>query len=160
VDTKTSGLKVFIDYAHTPDALTLVLETLRELMVLGDDESHTILEGKLLCLFGCGGNRDRTKRAPMGEVAGQLADVVIVTSDNPRFEDPDKIIEEILEGLKNTKADLVVEPDRRTAIRKALGMTSRGDVLLIAGKGHETWQRVRERRIPFEDRKVVGEELP
>jgi UDP-N-acetylmuramoyl-L-alanyl-D-glutamate--2,6-diaminopimelate ligase len=89
-----------------------------------------------------------------------LADVVIVTSDNPRFEDPDKIIEEILEGLKNTKADLVVEPDRRTAIRKALGMTSRGDVLLIAGKGHETWQRVRERRIPFEDRKVVGEELP
>ena len=160
VDTRTSELKVFIDYAHTPDALARVLETLRELVVLGDDEGHTILEGKVLCLFGCGGNRDRTKRAPMGEVAGRLADVVIVTSDNPRFENPDKIIEEILEGLKNTKADLVVEPDRRTAIRKALRMTSRGDVLLVAGKGHETWQRVRERRIPFEDRKVVEEELP
>jgi len=129
-------------------------------MTLDDDESHAIFEGKLICLFGCGGNRDRQKRAPMGEVVGKLADTAILTSDNPRFEDPQAIIEEVLVGLRGHHADVVVECDRRAAIRRALRMTSRGDVLLIAGKGHETWQRIRERKVPFEDGKVVLEELP
>jgi len=160
VDTKDTGLKVFVDYAHTPDALERVLVALRELMTLDDDESHAILEGRLICLFGCGGNRDRDKRAPMGEVVGRLADTAILTSDNPRFEDPEAIIEDVLVGLRGHHADVVVECDRRSAIRRALRMTSRADVLLIAGKGHETWQRIRERRVPFEDGKVVLEELP
>ncbi len=160
VETRNTGLKVFIDYAHTPDALERVLETLRELMTLDDDESHAILEGRLICLFGCGGNRDRDKRAPMGEVVGRLADMGIVTSDNPRFEDPEAIIRQIVVGFEGQNADVIVEHDRRAAIRKALRLIGRGDVLLIAGKGHEVWQRVRERRVPFEDKKVVMEELP
>ena len=155
------GFQVFVDYAHTPDALERVLTTLREIMTHGEDvETHALFEGRLLCVFGCGGNRDREKRRPMGEIVGTLADLAIVTSDNPRNEDPQQIARDVLEGLKKTPADVVVELDRRAAIRMALRKAEPGDVVLIAGKGHETWQSLRERRIPFEDQRVVREELP
>ena len=160
---RRSGFQVFVDYAHTPDALARVLQTLRDIMALGhegDTDDHAVFEGRLICVFGCGGNRDRDKRAPMGEVVGTNADLAIVTSDNPRHEDPDKIIAEVCEGLKTTPVDVVVEPDRRAAIRAALREAEPGDVVLIAGKGHEAWQLLRGKRLPFEDRRVVLEELP
>ena len=161
VDTPNHRFQVFIDYAHTPEALANVLGTLRGLMEHPEDgEDHALIEGRLLCLFGCGGDRDTEKRAPMGAVVGEYADLAIVTSDNPRHEDPDAIIRDVLLGFEDSPADVVVEPDRRAAIRQALRLAEPNDVLLIAGKGHETWQNVRDKRLPFEDRKVVREELP
>ena len=114
----------------------------------------------MICVFGCGGDRDREKRAPMGKVVGDLADLAIVTSDNPRNEDPEAIIQDVLVGLEGCRADVVVESDRRAAIRRALRLAEPNDLILLAGKGHEAWQRVRDKRLPFEDRKVVREELP
>ncbi len=157
------GYQVFIDYAHTPDALRSVLGTLRELMSIPEateTEGHALFEGRLICVFGCGGNRDQDKRRPMGEAVGTLADLAVVTSDNPRFEDPERIIDAVLEGLSSTPCDVIVEPDRRSAIRKVLRVAQPGDVVLIAGKGHETWQLSRGKRTPFEDSRVVREELP
>ncbi len=157
------GFQVFVDYAHTSDALAKVLQALRETMTFsGADEGcdNAVFEGRLICVFGCGGNRDTDKRAPMGEVAGRLADVAIVTSDNPRNEDPEEIIRQVRVGMTGTDADVVVEPDRRAAIRAALRRAEPGDVVLIAGKGHEAWQFIRGKKLPFEDRRVVQEELP
>jgi UDP-N-acetylmuramoyl-L-alanyl-D-glutamate--2,6-diaminopimelate ligase len=157
------GFQVFVDYAHTPDALERVLGTLREIMSLSQDgpgEDSALFEGRLICVFGCGGNRDREKREPMGRVVGDLADLAVVTSDNPRHEDPDQIIADIQKGLAKTPCDVVVEADRRLAIREALRRAEPGDVVLIAGKGHEAWQLSRGHRLPFEDSRVVGEELP
>jgi len=134
---------VVVDYAHTPDALENVLQALRNLK----DEAAT-----LWCVFGCGGDRDRTKRPAMGRAAERLADRVIVTSDNPRTEDPGAIIEEIRGGLKTPEDVLFVE-DRRAAIREAARQSQNGDVILIAGKGHETYQIVGTDRQPFDDRK-------
>jgi UDP-N-acetylmuramoyl-L-alanyl-D-glutamate--2,6-diaminopimelate ligase len=156
VELKTRGLRVFVDYAHTPDALGHALTTLRELWA----DEDPVDEGRLICVFGCGGDRDREKRRPMGGVVAELADVAIVTSDNPRSEDPEKIIDQILEGMRDGRAEVVVEPDRRAAIRRALRIAERGDAVLIAGKGHEAWQRLRGREIPFDDRQVVLEEQP
>jgi len=157
---KRHGFQVFVDYAHTPEALAHVLTTLRDIMTLEGGEDSALFEGRLLCLFGCGGNRDREKRRPMGKTVGTLADVAILTSDNPRFEDPDEIITDVQEGLSGTPADVLVEPDRRAAIRAALRLARPGDILLIAGKGHEAWQLSRGKRLPFEDGRVVREELP
>jgi UDP-N-acetylmuramoyl-L-alanyl-D-glutamate--2,6-diaminopimelate ligase len=159
VDTGARGFRVFVDYAHTSDALERVLGTLREL--LGADESRC---GRLLCVFGCGGNRDREKRAPMGRAVAQKADLAWVTSDNPRDEDPRAIIDEILPGFEHGRASVdggtvAIEPDRRKAIASALAEARAGDIVLIAGKGHEAWQQVRDRREPFEDPRVVLEEL-
>ncbi len=137
------GVGVFVDYAHTPDALKVVLEALRP-----------ITRGKLVVVFGCGGDRDRGKRPLMGAVARELADVVVVTSDNPRSEDPMAIIRDILEGVKG---DVLVEPDRRKAIALALEDREPGDVVLIAGKGHEDYQIVGDQVFPFDDRKVARE---
>ena len=122
---------VLIDYAHTPDALENILTTVRD-----------FTPGRVICLFGCGGDRDRTKRPRMGAVAGALADVAVVTSDNPRTEVPMDIINDILPGLEGAPAEVVVEPDRRAAIRRALSLARAGDTVVLAGKGHETYQEV------------------
>ena len=137
---------VFVDYAHTDDALRNVLGTLRE-----------ITRGRLTVVFGCGGDRDRAKRPLMGRACAELADRLVVTSDNPRSEEPAAIIEEILTGMPEG-ADLVVEPDRRAAIRTALASAEKGDVVLVAGKGHECFQELADRTVPFDDRQVVMEE--
>jgi UDP-N-acetylmuramoyl-L-alanyl-D-glutamate--2,6-diaminopimelate ligase len=136
--------QVFVDYAHTHDALENVLKALRA----------TMGSGKLICVFGCGGDRDRTKRPKMGAIAERLADRVIVTSDNPRTEEPGAIIEEICAGFSAGWHDgekIVVEPDRRAAIRAAIEMAGDGDVVLIAGKGHENYQIIGTTKQHFDD---------
>ncbi|MBY4676603.1 UDP-N-acetylmuramoyl-L-alanyl-D-glutamate--2,6-diaminopimelate ligase [Marinobacterium arenosum] len=130
---------VVIDYAHTPDALQQALSAL-----------HGHLDGRLICVFGCGGDRDQGKRAQMAQVAEQWADLVVVTSDNPRTENPDAIIEMVLEGLVGDKPKLV-EADRRIAIERAIAEARPGDIVLIAGKGHETYQEIDGQRYPFSD---------
>ena len=158
IDLGGRPFRVFVDFAHTADALEIVLTTLRG--VLGAQEREAGERGRLLCVFGCGGDRDREKRAPMGEVVGRLADLAVVTSDNPRSEDPAQILRETRAGMRASRAEVWEEPDRRRAIRFALSRAGRGDVVLVAGKGHETWQQLRSERIPFEDQRVVREELP
>jgi UDP-N-acetylmuramoyl-L-alanyl-D-glutamate--2,6-diaminopimelate ligase len=135
---------VVIDYAHSPDALEQVLRASRELDAGGD--------ARLICVFGCGGARDRGKRPLMGAVATRLADRVVITSDNPRSEDPLSIIADIRKGARG---DVEVEPDRKRAIARALREARRGDVVLIAGKGHETYQEVRGVRHAFSDAVVA-----
>ncbi len=134
---------VLVDYAHTPAALETVLEAARELG-----------RGRVICVFGAGGDRDRAKRPLMGQVVNELADVALVTSDNPRSEDPAAIAAEIVSGL-----DLEVELDRRRAIEQALEWARDGDVVVIAGKGHEQGQEVAGRKLPFDDREVAREVL-
>ncbi|MEP6996988.1 MAG: UDP-N-acetylmuramoyl-L-alanyl-D-glutamate--2,6-diaminopimelate ligase [Betaproteobacteria bacterium] len=132
-----------IDYAHTPDALDKVLTALRPAVGKG---------GELICLFGCGGERDRGKRPEMGRLAGRLADRVLVTSDNPRSEDPEAIASEIVHGIRDTgNRRYSVELDRAIAIASAIGEATRGDVVLLAGKGHETYQECGAVRQPFSD---------
>lgn len=138
---------VFVDYAHTDDALKNVLTTLRE-----------ICKGRLLVVFGCGGNRDEGKRALMGRVAAQLADHSIITSDNPRNENPADIANAIISGFAGGGA-FEVELDRLSAIRKGIGMMGANDVLLVAGKGHETYQESGGTIVPFDDREAVREVL-
>ncbi len=140
---------VFVDYAHTDDALKNVLHTARE--VAGS--------GRVITVFGCGGDRDRTKRAPMGEIAGSLSDVAIVTSDNPRTEDPEAIISDIEAGLSNVAQPHIKLTDRREAIFHAIDEAREGDVVLIAGKGHETYQILGEQRIHFDDHEVAREAM-
>ncbi len=161
------GISVLVDYAHTPDALEKVLTAVRPLT-----------KGRVFVVFGCGGDRDRGKRPVMGEIAARLSDVAIVTSDNPRTEDPGGIIAEIENGLRksgktkiaeskretrNSKLETdngyYVDADRREAIRIALSRARRGDVVLIAGKGHEDYQILGKERIHFDDREVAREEL-
>ncbi len=159
IDVGARPFRVFVDFAHTAEALARALETLRGVI----DESareRGAMQGRLLCVFGCGGNRDREKRSPMGETVARLADLAVVTSDNPRDEDPAQIIREIRAGMDASRAEVWMEPDRRTAIRFALSRARNGDIVLVAGKGHETWQQLRSERIPFEDQSVVREELP
>jgi murE/murF fusion protein len=135
---------VLVDYAHTPDALTRALEVARELA--------QARRANVWCVFGCGGNRDAGKRPLMGEVAQRLADRVIVTSDNPRDEDPQAIIAQIVAGLPGSSAKVTIEPDRAQAILAAVLGAACNDVVLIAGKGHETYQEVAGQRAPFDDR--------
>ncbi len=140
---------VIVDYAHTPDALANVLGAARE-----------ITRGRLVCVFGCGGDRDRGKRPLMGEAAGALADRVVLTSDNPRSEEPEAIIAEILEGLRRGGgAEVDVEPDRRAAIGLALADARDGDTVVIAGKGHELGQTFGDRTVPFSDVEEAREAL-
>ncbi len=136
---------VVVDYAHTSDALEKVLLTLREQA-----------KGKLICVFGCGGNRDAGKRSLMGAVAAQLADVVMVTSDNPRNENPDSIIHQIIGGMSKT---CLVEPDRAEAIKQAIQLASKDDIVLVAGKGHESYQEISGVKMPFSDASVVESAL-
>jgi len=142
---------VIVDYAHTPDGLDNVLRTVRELA-----------KGQVICVFGCGGDRDRTKRPIMGRIAAQLADRLIVTSDNPRSEDPAAILRDIEAGLADIgtpRERYILEPDRKAAIEMAVEMASPGDVVLIAGKGHETYQIIGGVTYDFDDRLVAKEAL-
>ncbi len=135
---------VIVDYAHTPDGLENVLKAAREL---------TPKDSKLVCMFGCGGDRDATKRPKMGKIADENADIVVVTSDNPRSEDPQLIISDILAGIKSINTQKVyVEPDRRTAISMLKNIASENDVVVLAGKGHEDYQILKNETIHFDDR--------
>lgn len=147
-ESKTFG--VIVDYAHTPDGLENILKTARSLT-----------SQRLLLVFGCGGDRDRTKRPIMGEIAARMADFTIITSDNPRSEDPLQIIMDIEAGFRKaqTKAAYQVEVDREKAIRKIIAMADAGDLVMIAGKGHETYQDFGDHRIHFDDREVAREAL-
>lgn len=137
---------VVVDYAHTPDALERALTALRDIA--------QARSGKLVCVFGCGGQRDTAKRPLMGRVAGELADHVVVTNDNPRSEDPQAIIEQILEGVHG--GSVSVHPDRAHAILHAVWAAAPADVILLAGKGHETWQEFAWGKVPFDDRQWAG----
>jgi UDP-N-acetylmuramoyl-L-alanyl-D-glutamate--2,6-diaminopimelate ligase len=138
---------VLVDYAHKPGALESVLHAVRDLT-----------RGRVIVVFGAGGDRDRLKRPIMGEIAGRLADEVVVTSDNPRSEDPDAIIAEIVAGVG--RDDVRVQPDRRAAIELAVGLARDGDVVLVAGKGHEQGQELAGgEKIPFDDVAVAREAL-
>ncbi len=143
------AFQVLVDYAHTPDALANVLRTARGLA-----GSH-----RVIVVFGCGGDRDRGKRPLMGYIAAHLADLAIVTSDNPRSEDPVTIIEEIVVDAGDARGHLRIEPDRRAAIAKAIAAAHPGDVVLIAGKGHERGQEIAGRILPFDDREVARDVL-
>lgn len=143
----TGAFTVLVDYAHTDDALAKALGVLKGL-------PHR----RLICVFGCGGDRDRSKRPLMGRAASGLSDLVILTSDNPRSEDPAAIISEVRAGLVDGKDHEVIE-DRRAAIRRAIGLASEGDIVLIAGKGHETYQEIGGARFPFDDREVAAEAM-
>ena len=138
-----------VDYAHTPDGLQNVLKTARDLVPLG---------GKLVAVFGCGGDRDTSKRPQMGAIAEDLADQLVITSDNPRNEEPDQIIQDILSGLKRLKR-VTVEADRAKAIRHTVMAASTQDVIVIAGKGHETYQIIKDQKIDFDDRHEVARAL-
>ena len=141
---------VLVDYAHTPDSLENALTAARKLT-----------EGRLIAVFGCGGDRDREKRPLMGGIAARLSDACVVTSDNPRSEEPQAIIAEILAGMPDPEnGEIEVEPDRRAAIALAFGAAAPGDTVVIAGKGHEQGQELAGgRKIPFDDREVAREEL-
>jgi len=150
IDTAGLGFSVLVDYAHTPAALETVLAEARRVAAAPT--------GRTIVVFGCGGDRDAMKRPAMGDAAARGADVVVVTSDNPRHEDPGEIIEEVLRGVA-PPAELLVEPDRRRAVERAIRKARPGDVVVVAGKGHETVQVVGDRRLPFDDRAVAAEVL-
>ena len=147
LDTQTP-YRVILDYAHSPDALENVLKTVR-----------AFTKNRLIALFGCGGDRDHGKRPIMGQIVGRLADFSILTSDNPRTEDPDAILRSIEQGMKKTKGEYVVIENRREAIRYALEMGREGDVIILAGKGNETYQDIMGVKRPFDEKVVVRELL-
>jgi UDP-N-acetylmuramoyl-L-alanyl-D-glutamate--2,6-diaminopimelate ligase len=133
-----------VDYAHTEDALRNIIKTLR-----------CLTKKKLIILFGCGGERDKRKRPKMGRVVSELADYAIITNDNPRSEDPQEIINNIKQGIRKTNYCVIQE--RSEAIKKSLSLAESGDIVLIAGKGHEDYQIIKDKVIPFNDREVVRE---
>jgi UDP-N-acetylmuramoyl-L-alanyl-D-glutamate--2,6-diaminopimelate ligase len=138
---------ILVDYAHTEDALERLLTSVRELT-----------DRKIVLVFGCGGDRDKGKRIPMGRIAGRLSDIPIATSDNPRSEDPEAILSEIEKGLAESGATKYLKiADRREAIRTAIGLANPGVVVVIAGKGHETTQVIGREELPFDDRAVAAE---
>jgi UDP-N-acetylmuramoyl-L-alanyl-D-glutamate--2,6-diaminopimelate ligase len=186
------GISILVDYAHTPDALEKVLTALRGLMAgpesrvssfepeedkgFAASRKSEVRSSKLICVFGCGGDRDRGKRPLMGEIASRLSDLVVLTSDNPRTEEPLRILAEIDAGVQKSglkkfqvpTADFrvsemsrayCIEADRRKAIRIALRAARPGDLVLIAGKGHEDYQILGTKKIHFDDREVVREEV-
>ena len=137
------GPAVVVDYAHTPDAVEKLVRTLRPLS-----------RGRLITVFGCGGDRDRGKRPLMAQVAESLADRIVLTSDNPRNEEPAEILRDMLSGLDRPESALAVE-DRGSAIRRAVCEAGEGDIVLVAGKGHEAWQESKGQRVPFSDEAAV-----
>ncbi len=140
--------KVVLDYSHTPSALTNILETVRG-----------FVRNRIILVFGCGGDRDHGKRPQMGEIAGRMADYSILTSDNPRSEDPMEILAAIEEGIKPTDGEYTIIENRRDAIRQALEMALDGDVVILAGKGHETYQEIRGTKRPFDEKLIVHDLL-
>lgn len=145
VDNK-KDLTIMIDYAHSPESLENILSAVK---------SYT--RGKVISVFGCGGDRDTTKRPIMGEISGRIADYTIVTSDNPRTEDPKKIVEEIEEGVKKTKGNYTVIVDRIAAIKHAIEMATKNDIIVLAGKGHEPYQEINGVKYPFDERIIVND---
>ena len=145
VDNKL-GLTIMIDYAHTPESLEKILSSLK-----------IYTKGRVICVFGCGGDRDKKKRPMMGEIAGRVADYTIITSDNPRTEEPEEIIKEIEEGIQKTKGKYECITDRVEAIKKAIQMANKKDIILLAGKGHEQYQEINKKRYPFDENKIVNE---
>jgi len=141
-------LTIMIDYAHTAESLENLLESIK---------AYTT--GRVICVFGCGGDRDRTKRPEMGEVAGRLATISIITTDNPRTEKPEAIIEDIEKGIKKTKGSYKIIVDRRKAIEEAIKMATKKDIVVLAGKGHETYQEINGVKNDFDERKIVQEIL-
>ncbi len=141
--SESVGFSVVVDYAHTDDALKNLISLARE--------SIGIHNGRVITLFGCGGDRDRTKRPKMGRAAAEASDLVIVTSDNPRSERPSAIIDEIIPGVRQTNTQLIVEEDRRAAIERAIRSAQPGDIVLLAGKGHEKVQVFADGAFPFDD---------
>ena len=139
---------IMIDYAHTVDSLSNILKAVK-----------TYTRGKVICVFGCGGDRDREKRPLMGEVAGKIADYSIVTTDNPRTEKPEDIIKEIEAGISKTKGKYEVIVDRKEAIKKAIKMMNKKDIVVICGKGHEKYQEINKEKIPFDEREIIKEIL-
>jgi UDP-N-acetylmuramoyl-L-alanyl-D-glutamate--2,6-diaminopimelate ligase len=138
-----AAFTVVVDYAHTDDALRNLIALARDLV-----REH---DGRVITLFGCGGDRDRTKRPKMGRFAAEQSDLVVLTSDNPRSEDPQAILDEILTGMGDTATRCIIEPDRRLAIARAIAEAQPGDIVLLAGKGHEKVQILRDGTIPFDD---------
>lgn len=140
------GLTIIIDYAHSPESLESILGTIK-----------SYVKGRVISLFGCGGDRDKKKRPIMGEISGNIADFTIITTDNPRTEDPNVILNEIVEGIKNTKGKYVVIADRKSAIEHAIQMANKDDVIILAGKGHEPYQEINGKKYPFDERIIVKE---
>lgn len=138
------GFEIIVDYAHTPDGLLNILKTVRE-----------FTKGKLISVFGCGGDRDKTKRPIMGSIGSELSDVAIVTSDNPRSEEPTSIIKDIVEGIKED--NYIVIPDRKEAIRKAITLAEKDDVIVVAGKGHEDYQILKDKTIHFDEKEIIAD---
>ncbi|MFL0246741.1 UDP-N-acetylmuramoyl-L-alanyl-D-glutamate--2,6-diaminopimelate ligase [Candidatus Clostridium stratigraminis] len=136
--------EIIIDYAHSPDGLENILETARE-----------FTDNRLIAVFGCGGDRDKTKRAIMGNIASELSDIAIVTSDNPRSEEPLSIIKEILTGIKKDNYETI--ENRKDAIKRAIEIARKGDVVVVAGKGHEDYQELKDKKIHFDEREVIAE---
>ncbi|MEG0772946.1 UDP-N-acetylmuramoyl-L-alanyl-D-glutamate--2,6-diaminopimelate ligase [Clostridium sp.] len=138
------GFDIIVDYSHTPDSLENILNNVRE-----------FTQGNLICVFGCGGDRDRTKRPIMGNIGSNLSDFAIITSDNPRTENPYEILKEIVVGVETDNYELI--ESRRDAIKRAISMAQKGDIVVIAGKGHETYQILKDKTIDFDERKIVAE---
>jgi len=145
VTPKSNPYTVVVDYAHTPDGLINILSSTKE-----------FTKNRVISVFGCGGDRDKTKRPIMGEIGYRISDIEIITSDNPRTEEPMSIIEDILNGIPN-KDKVIVEPDRKEAIRKAISIAKEGDTVVIAGKGHEDYQIFKDKTIHFDDREIARE---
>ena len=140
------GFEIILDYAHTPDALENILKTVRE-----------FTKGKLISVFGCGGDRDKTKRSIMGKIGTELSDISVVTSDNPRTEDPMQIIKDVASGIEKNNYEII--ENRRDAIKRAIEIASPGDVIVIAGKGHEDYQVLKDKTIHFDEREVISDIL-
>ncbi|AGC69146.1 UDP-N-acetylmuramoyl-L-alanyl-D-glutamate--2,6-diaminopimelate ligase MurE [Thermoclostridium stercorarium subsp. stercorarium DSM 8532] len=148
VPTPGKPYTVMIDYAHTPDSLRNILSTVKE-----------FVPNRLISVFGCGGDRDRGKRPQMGKISGKIADFTIITSDNPRTEDPMAIIRDIEEGIKQTDGQYIIIEDRTEAIRYAMSIAKEGDIIVLAGKGHETYQIFKDKTIHYDEREIVKEIL-
>ena len=135
-----------IDYAHTPESLEKILSSVK-----------IYTKGRVISVFGCGGDRDKNKRHVMGEISGRVADYTIITSDNPRTEEPEAIVKDIENGIKKTKGKYECIVDRTEAIRRAIKMANKRDIIVLAGKGHEQYQEINKKRYPFDENKIVKE---
>ena len=139
-------IPIMIDYAHTKESLENILQTVK-----------MYTRGRVICVFGCGGDRDKEKRPQMGEVSGRLADYTIITTDNSRSEKPEDIVKEIEKGIKKTKGKYEIILDRKDAIKEAIKIANKIDIVVIAGKGHEMYQEIDGNKIPFDEREVIKE---